>query len=51
MRNNTVIIHKVGDILVDSFHYLALLSVAILILSYTGKHFGCPEDSELKDER
>jgi protein PsiE len=127
MRNKTVLIHKVGDILVDGFHYLALfvigativwsalhdyigmmksgamvgtyfktrrlpvqfliyiaitalsrhlvidvqkvadsfhlylllsitvaialLSVAILILSYTGKHFGCPEDSELKDEK
>jgi len=54
--------HLVIDVqkVADSFHLylllsitvaIALLSVAILILSYTGKHFGCPEDRELKDEK
>ena len=54
--------HLVIDVqkVADSFHLylllsitvaIALLSVAILILSYTGKHFDCPEDSELKDEK
>jgi len=44
----------------DSFHLylllsitvaIAILSVSILILSYTAKYYGCPEDSELKDEK
>jgi protein PsiE len=54
--------HLVIDVqkVADSFHLylllsitvaIALLSVAILILSYTDKHYGCPEDSELKDEK
>lgn len=52
--------HLVIDVqeVADSFHLylllattiaIVLLSVAILILSYTAKHYGCPEDSELKD--
>jgi len=44
----------------DSFHLylllsinvaIALLSFSILILSYTAKNYGCPEDSELKNEK
>jgi protein PsiE len=29
---------------------IAILSGAILLLSYTGKHYGCPEDEQLKHE-
>ena len=54
--------HLVIDVqkVADNFHLylllsitiaIVLLSVSILILSYTGKHYGCPEDSELKDEK
>ena len=54
--------HLVIDVqkVADSFHLylllsitvaIAILSVSILILSYTAKHYGCPEDSELKDEK
>jgi len=50
--------HLVIDVqkVADSFHLylllsitvaIAILSVSILILSYTAKHYGCPEDSEL----
>ncbi len=55
MINKTVWIHKIGDLSVDSFHLylllgitfaIALLSVAVFILSYTGKNYGCPEDSQ-----
>ena len=52
--------HLVIDVrkVVDGFHLqlliaitlaIVLLSVAILILSYTAKHYGCPEDNQLKD--
>jgi hypothetical protein len=30
---------------------IALLSVAILILSYTAKNYGCPEDSDFEDKK
>ena len=54
--------HLVIDVqkVADSFHLylllsitvaIALLSVAILILSYTAKNYGCPEDNELKDKK
>jgi protein PsiE len=54
--------HLVIDVqkVADSFHLylllsitvaIALLSVSILILSYTAKNYGCPEDNELKDEK
>jgi phosphate starvation-inducible membrane PsiE len=32
MHNKTVLIHKIGDILVDSFHYLALFSIGAMIV-------------------
>jgi protein PsiE len=49
--------HLVIDVqkVADSFHLylllgitfaIALLSVAVFILSYTGKNYGCPEDSQ-----
>lgn len=49
--------HLVIDVqkVADSFHLylllgitfaIALLSVSIFILSYTGKNYGCPEDNE-----
>lgn len=51
--------HLVIDVrkVADDFHLylliaitvaIVLLSVAILILSYTAKHYGCPEDNQLK---
>jgi len=54
--------HLVIDVqkVADSFHLylllsitvaIAILSVSILILSYTAKHYGCPEDSDLKAEK
>jgi protein PsiE len=54
--------HLVIDVqkVADSFHLylllsitiaIAILSVSILILSYTAKHYGCPEDSERKQEK
>jgi protein PsiE len=54
--------HLVIDVqkVADNFHLylllsitvaIALLSVAILILSYTAKNYGCPEDSDVKDEK
>jgi len=54
--------HLVIDVqkVADSFHLylllsitvaIALLSIAILILSYTAKNFGCPEDNDLKDKK
>jgi protein PsiE len=54
--------HLVIDVqkVADSFHLylllsitvaIAILSCSILILSYTAKHYGCPEDSKLKDEK
>jgi phosphate starvation-inducible membrane PsiE len=54
--------HLVIDVqkVADSFHLylllsitvaIAILSIAILILSYTAKHYGCPEDREFKDEK
>jgi protein PsiE len=54
--------HLVIDVqkVADNFHLylllsitvaIALLSVAILILSYTAKNYGCPEDNDLKDEK
>jgi phosphate starvation-inducible membrane PsiE len=54
--------HLVIDVqkVADSFHLylllsitvaIAILSVSILILSYTAKHYGCPEDREFKDEK
>ena len=50
-RHLVIDVQKVSD----SFHLylllgitfaIALLSVAIFILSYTGKNYGCPEDNE-----
>jgi phosphate starvation-inducible membrane PsiE len=32
MHNKTLIIHKIGDILVDSFHYLALFGIGATIV-------------------
>ena len=32
MQNKTVLIHKIGDILVDSFHYLALFGIGATIV-------------------
>jgi len=54
--------HLVIDVqkVADSFHLylllsitvaIAILSVSILILSYTAKHYGCPEDSERQEEK
>jgi phosphate starvation-inducible membrane PsiE len=54
--------HLVIDVqkVADSFHLylllsitiaIALLSVAILILSYTAKNYGCPEDSDIEDKK
>ncbi|UOA10218.1 phosphate-starvation-inducible protein PsiE [Methylobacter sp. S3L5C] len=54
--------HLVIDVqkVADSFHLylllsitvaIALLSIAILILSYTAKNYGCPEDNDLKDKK
>ena len=54
--------HLVIDVqkVADNFHLylllsitvaIALLSVSILILSYTAKNYGCPKDNELKDEK
>ena len=54
--------HLVIDVqkVADSFHLylllsitvaIALLSVSILVLSYTAKNYGCPEDNELKDQK
>ena len=54
--------HLVIDVqkVADSFHLylllsitiaIALLSVAILILSYTAKNYGCPEDSDIEDNK
>ena len=54
--------HLVIDVqkVADSFHLylllsitvaIAILSASILVLSYTAKHYGCPEGSELKDEK
>ena len=53
--------HLVIDVqkVADSFHLylllsitvaIALLSVAILILSYTAKNYGCPEDTEIAEK-
>ena len=54
--------HLVIDVqkVADNFHLYLLLSItiaivllsgSILILSYTAKHYGCPEDNELEDEK
>lgn len=54
--------HLVIDVqkVADSFHLylllsitvaIALLSVAILILSYTGKNYGCPEDNDFDSKK
>ena len=54
--------HLVIDVqkVADSFHLylllsitvaIALLSVSILVLSYTAKNYGCREDNELKDDK
>jgi len=32
MNNKTILIHKIGDILVDSFHYLALFVIGATIV-------------------
>lgn len=54
--------HLVIDVqkVADSFHLylllsitiaIAILSASIWILSYTAKHYGCPEDNEHKEEK
>jgi protein PsiE len=54
--------HLVIDVqkVADDFHLyllltitiaIAILSVSILVLSYTAKHYGCPEDNDLKDQK
>lgn len=36
MRNNVLLIHKIGDALVDTFHYIALFGIgAMIVLSAT----------------
>ncbi|MGZ4998227.1 MAG: phosphate-starvation-inducible protein PsiE [Methylobacter sp.] len=52
--------HLVIDVqkVADTFHLclllsitIAILSVSILVLSYTAKHYGCPEDIKRKEEK
>lgn len=55
-RHLVIDVQKVADIfhlylLLSITVAIAILSGSILILSYTAKHYGCPEDSEITNEK